>query len=150
MNDIREKMEQLSNKELIAILLAHDENQWQPEVFDMVTEILAARGSAAGQSPQYAVGPESVFDETEGMNLKTVAEYMSHLDAEHDRLILENEGVKAWIFEDESAPDMGTSSSVQLKVCVEDWTDAMRRLGSENLLFPESLDNPDEPPFQKD
>lgn len=146
---IRQHLEQLSNEELISILLKHDENQWRPEAFDIVEAILIERGSSSGKDLKYSVGPESALDETEGLNLKTVAEYVSHLDAEYDRLILENEGVKAWIFEDDSPSDEGIPPSVQLKVCAEDWRAAMERLASEDEIFSDLPDDIEEPPVPK-
>jgi len=132
-NEMRQHFELLNNKELIDILLEHDESQWRPEVFDIVEAILRERGVATGKDLKYAVGPESTFDETEGLNLKTVAEYVSHLDAEEDRLILEGEGIKCWIFEDDTPQPEGFPPSVQLRVCVEDWKRAMEKLENENM-----------------
>jgi hypothetical protein len=131
-DEIRQHMELLNNEELISILLKHDENQWRPEVFDIVETILSERGLSGGKELSYTVGAENSFDETEGLNLITLAEYVSHLDAEADRMILESEGVKAWIFEDDAPPVEGVPPTVQLKVCAEDWKAAMDRLASEN------------------
>ncbi len=123
-------MEQLSNAELIDILLKHDERRWQPEVFGIVEEILIERGSSSGKPLNYASGPEKALDETAGLGLITVAEYVSHLDAEADRLILEGEGVKAWIFIDDTPQPEGYPPCVQLKVCADDWNTAIDKLAS--------------------
>ena len=139
--DMRQRLEQLSNAELISILLRRDGKQWQPEVFEIVGAILSERGTSSGKGVKYAVGATSTLEETEGLNLKTVAEYVSHLDAEEDRLILENEGVKAWIFVEDGVPARGIPPSVQLKVCAEDWSDAMTRLNAEDMSFPEPPDD---------
>jgi hypothetical protein len=139
--EIRQQMERLSNQELISILLRRDEKQWQPEVFEIVGAILSERGTSSGKSVKYTVGSTGAFEETEGMDLKTIADYVSHLDAEEDRLILENEGVKAWIFEEDGVPSEGIPPSVQLKVCAEDWKDAMARLNAEDMVFPEPPDD---------
>jgi len=136
-NEIRKHMELLSNEELISILLEHDEKQWQPEVFEIVGTILSERGISSGKDLKYAVGPESAISETAGLDLITVAEYVSHLDAEADRLILEGEGLKAWIFQEDTPPAQGLPPSVQLKVCAEDWKAAMERLASEDDLLPD-------------
>jgi hypothetical protein len=136
-NEIRQQMEQLSNAELISILLKQDRNQWQPEVFEIVGEILSERGSSAGKNVKIVEVSKSALEETEGLNLKTVAEYVSHLDAEADRMILENEGVNAWIFEEDSPPVKGIPPAVQLKVCAEDWKTAMERLASEDSTLPD-------------
>ncbi|MBN1570361.1 MAG: hypothetical protein JXA73_21140 [Acidobacteria bacterium] len=146
LDEIRQHMQQFSNEELISILLKHDENQWRPEVFDIVGAILSERGVSSGKDLKYAVGPGSAFEETEGLNLMTVAEYVSHLDAEADRLILEGEGVKAWIFEDDTPPAEGVPPTVQLKVFAEDWKAAMERLVFDDGLPPILQDDVAEPP----
>jgi hypothetical protein len=148
-DEIRQQMELKSNEELITILLEHDEGQWRPEVFDIVDAILRERGVSADKVLKYVEGPESVLSETEGLKLITVAEYVSRLDAENDRLILENEGVKSWIFEEDNLPADGTPPSVQLKVCAEDWRAAMERLGSEDMFPPDLPEDMAAPPCPK-
>ncbi len=133
-DEIRQEMERLSNEDLISILLRRDQKQWEPEVFEIVGAILSERGNSSGQRLNYTVGSEGALKETEGLTLMTVAEYVSHLDAEADRLILKGEGVKAWIFTGDSAPVRGIPPSVKLKVCAEDWKTAMERLASEDGL----------------
>jgi hypothetical protein len=140
-NEIQQNMERLSNAELISILLQHDENQLQPEVFEIVRTILSERGLSSGKDLKYTIGPERAFEETEGLNLITIAEYVSHLDAEADRMILKGEGVKALIFEEDSAPAEGIPPSVQLKVCTQDWMAAMEKLAFEDAFFPELPDD---------
>ena len=135
--ETRRQMEQLSNAELISILLRRDGKERQPEVIEIVGDILSKRGASSGKEVKIAAGAPSTFKETEGMNLKTVAEYVSHLDAEEDRMILENEGVQAWIFVEEGVPAEGIPPSVQLKVSAEDWEVAMIRLNTEDMDFPE-------------
>ena len=139
--EIRQQMEQLSNSELISILLRRDNKEWQPEVIEIVGEILSERGTSSGKSVKYAADSKSTFKETEGLNLKTVAEYVSHLDAEEDRMILENEGVQAWIFVEDGIQDQGIPPSVQLKVSADDWQVAMTRLNAEDMDFPDTPDN---------
>jgi hypothetical protein len=136
-DELRQHLEKLSNEDLISILLKRDGKEWQPEALEIVGGILSERGMSSSQKLTCTTGPESTFDETAGLNLITVAEYMSPLDAEADRMILENEGVKAWIFEEDTPPVAGTPKSVQLKVCAEDWKSAMERLASEDTLFPD-------------
>ncbi len=149
LDEIRQHFEQLKNEELISILLKHDENEWRPEVFDIIGAILSERGVSAGKGLKYAEGPKSTLEETEGLNLMTVAEYMSRLDAETDRLILENEGVQAWIFQEDTPPVQGTPTTVQLKVCAEDWRAAMERLAHEEAFLPDLPDDITEPPCPK-
>ena len=139
--ETRQQLEQLSNAELISILLKRDDKQWQPEVYEIVGSILSERGTSSGKGVKCTAGATSTLDETEGLNLKTVAEYVSHLDAEEDRMILENEGVQAWIFVEDGNPAEGIPPSVQLKVSAEDWEAAMARLNIEDMVFPEPPDN---------
>ena len=134
-DETRQRMEQLSNEELISILLRRDENRSQPEVVEIAGAILSERGISSGKSLTYTVGAEKTSDETAGLNLITVASYVSHIDAEFDRLILEGEGVKAWIFVDDTPQPAGFPPSVQLKVVAEDWKAAMERLASEDEQF---------------
>ncbi len=147
--EIRQQMQRMSNEELIAILLRRDGKEWQPEVIEIVGNILSERGLSAGKGLKYTVGSHSTLDETEGLNLKTVAEYVSHLDAEADRLILEREGIKAWIFENDSSPAEGIPPSVQLKVSAEDWMTAMEKLQFEEVLTSDMRDYIDELPCPK-
>jgi hypothetical protein len=145
-DEIRQQMERLENKELISILLEHDENQWKPEVFEIVGTILSERGVAADKQPQYATGDRDILDETEGMNLITVAEYFNYLDAETDRLTLEGEGLSAWVFNEEDPLAEGIPPGVQLKVRAEDWKAAMERLAAEMAPSTDLPDDIAEPP----
>jgi hypothetical protein len=131
--EMRHQMERLSNAELISILLRRDGKEWQPEILEIVGEILSKRGTSPGKGVKCTAAARSTLEETEGMNLKTVAEYVSHLDAEEDRMILENEGVQAWIFVEDGIPAEGIPPSVQLKVSAEDWEVAMIRLNAEDM-----------------
>ncbi len=147
--EIRQQMERLSNEDLISILLRRDGKEWQPEVIEIAGTILSERGLSRGKDLKYTVGSQSALDETEGLDLKTVAEYVSHLDAEADCLILEREGIKAWIFEDDNSPAEGLPPSVQLKVSAEDWMIAMEKLQFEEVLTSDVRDYVDELPCPK-
>jgi len=133
---LRQKLEQRTNEELISILLGRDAEPWPPEAAGVAEAILIERGTAAGKGAEIAAGRKSTLDEVTGMDLVTVAEYVSRLDAEEDRLILENEGIHAWIFEEETPPAAPTPPSVLLRVDAADWRAAMERLASEDETFP--------------
>ena len=95
LDEIRQQMELLADEELVAILREHDEDQWRPEVFDIVASILNQRGISLNEDSD----PKGdISDETAGLELVTVASYSSNIDAEADRLALESMGLKSWIF----------------------------------------------------
>ncbi len=143
--EIRRQMEQKENQELISILLEHDEDQWQPEVFDIVGSILAERGVSSGGDLK-VVRERDIHAETEGLNLITVSEYFNYLEAETDRITLEGEGIKAWVFHEGDPLAEGIPPGVQLKVNAEDWKAAMERLGAEMALSTDLPDDIAEPP----
>ncbi len=133
---LRQKLEQRTNGELISILLGRDAEPWPPEAAGIAESILIERGTAAGKEAKIPAGRKSTLDEVTGMDLVTVAEYVSRLDAEEDRLILENEGIHAWIFDEEIPPTAGAPPSVLLRVYASDWRAANERLASEEENFP--------------
>jgi hypothetical protein len=145
-DEIRQQMELKENKELISILLEHDENEWQPEVFDIVGEILTKRGIEAEKDLKVVSGAEDVRDITEGLNLVTVAEYFNYLEAETERITLEGEGIKAWVFHEGDPLAEGIPPGVQLKVLAEDWKAAMERLQAEISPSTDLPDDIAEPP----
>ena len=50
-------MELLNDQELLAIIREHDEEQWRPEVFDIVGAILKNRGvSPSSEEPATSAG----------------------------------------------------------------------------------------------
>ncbi len=147
LDEIRQQLEPLNDNELVSILQEHDEEQWRPEVFDIVKSILKERGV----SPDVDSGlsaDEEVLDETAGLDLVTLAEYPSYVDAETDKLALEAEGLKAWIF-NEHDPFEGAVPGAQLQVRAQDMNAAMAILQSE--LVPSSDLPPEiaEPPCPK-
>jgi hypothetical protein len=54
-SELAQQLERLSTDELVSILRNRDEEEWQPNVFDIVASILAARGL----EPPQVVGPRS-------------------------------------------------------------------------------------------
>ena len=127
LDEIRQKLNLLKDEELASILQKHDESQWQPGVFDVVSAILRDRGVSAGE--ESTAVPKEDADNTEELDLVTVSEYASYVDAETDRLALEAEGLNAWIF-NEHDPFEGSVSSAQLQVRAEDLLKAREILES--------------------
>jgi hypothetical protein len=115
LDEIRQQLNLLKDEELVSILQEHDDSQWQPGVFDIVSSILRERGVSPGEEPATAANAE---DETEASDLVTVSEYASYVDAETDRLALEAEGLEAWIF-NEHDPFEGSIPGAQLQVSAE-------------------------------
>jgi hypothetical protein len=95
-DEIRQQMDLLSDEELLSIVREHDEEQWRPEVFDIVRTILNQRG----RSPDEDAAEVSGFDEAEEppeLDLVTVANYQTCMDAEADRQALVSKGMEAWV-----------------------------------------------------
>jgi len=126
-DEIREQLDLLNDDELVSILREHDDEQWRPEVFDIIASILKERGVSPGE---YTEPEEDVEDETAGLALVVVGNYFNQGDAEADRLALEEKGLRAWIFNEESPQDAGSASSMQLRVFPDDLTAAMAILNT--------------------
>jgi len=146
LDEIRQQMDLLTDEELIAILREHDEEQWRPEVFNIVASILNQRGFSPDRDLE---SQEDGSDETEGLNLATVASYNSDIDAETDRLSLEAKGLKAWVFNKHSPYPY---TAVQLQVREGDYAAAMQIPEPEPSEMAPSSDLPPEiaePPCPK-
>jgi hypothetical protein len=138
MTDFDEMKQQLSllpDEELVSILKKHDEEEWRPEVFDIVKNILRERG----------ISPDLSFDEdvaeTAPLDLVTVGQYTNYMDAEADRVALEAQGVDGWIL-NKYAP---STTVIQLQVRSGDEYRAMGILAPEPGLpsdFPEETAKP--------
>ncbi len=126
-DEIRQQMELLKDDELAAILQEHNEEEWRPEVFDIVAAILKARGiSLSGASEP----GENALDDAAGLDRVIVTSYFNYLDAETDRLALEVKGLKAWIVNRDASMNPAVPG-VELQVLSEDLTAAMAILESE-------------------
>jgi len=113
-DQIHREMEHRSTDELISILRNRDEEEWRPEVFEIVTSILRSRGVSSEQVS--ALGPEGV-DVLESQPLVTVARFFSPAEAHTARMALEDAGVEAWVA-DESVGTMygvGVGARVQVR-----------------------------------
>jgi hypothetical protein len=148
LDEIRQQLNLLKDEELVSILQKHDDSQWLPGVFDIVRSILRDRGVAAEDELTAAANAENAADETEGLDLVTVSEYASYVDAETDRLALEAEGLKAWIF-NEHDPFEGSVPSAQLQVRAEELIKAKAILESEPVPSSDLPPEIAEPPCPK-
>jgi predicted RNA-binding Zn-ribbon protein involved in translation (DUF1610 family) len=151
-DEIRQHLDLLSDEELVSILQEHDEEQWRPEVFDIVKSILNARGISpargeGGTSLEEA--EEGILDAAAGQDLVTVGNYSRYVDAETDRMALEANGLKAWLFHQYGPPMEGFGPAVQLKVLEEDLAAAMHILESEAVASFELPAEIAEPPCPK-
>ena len=145
-DEIREQLDLLNDEGLIFILRERDEEQWRPEVFDIVAVILAERGvSPAAQTAD----EEGGGDEAAGLDLIVVGNYLNYQDAESDRLVLEEKGLRAWILDEKSPQDSESAGTIQLKVLPDDLTAAMAALDSEPVSSSALPDDIAEPPCPK-
>ncbi len=98
---MRRELERFSDDELAEIFLDRDEDRWRPEVFDIVASILESRGVStrellAARAEELAEASASIAEAPPEL-LVTVAEYFNTLDAQADRLALEQAGLKVWL-----------------------------------------------------
>jgi DNA-directed RNA polymerase subunit M/transcription elongation factor TFIIS len=135
-DEMRQQLDLLADEELVSILRKHDGEQWRPEVFDIVSSILRERGVSPDKDTGYE---EDILDETADLDLVTVANYFSNIDAETDRQALAAKGLKAWIFGEDAVSMEGFRPGVRLQVRSEDFTAAME------ILEPEPVPSSDLP-----
>lgn len=116
-DDLRRRLEQRSTDELVSILRNRDEEEWRPEVFDIVASILAARGLPPAEV--VALGPEGI-DVLESQPLLTVGRYFSPIEAHAHRLALEQGGIRAWVSDEILGTSYGLGVGARLQVRAED------------------------------
>ncbi|HYK87338.1 MAG TPA: hypothetical protein VE398_01115 [Acidobacteriota bacterium] len=147
LDEIRRHLNCLTDEELTSILREHDEEQWRPEVFDVVSSILRERCVSPVEAPEPA--EVDILEETAGLDLVTVGDYPSYVDAETDRLALESNGLRTWIF-DQYAPHMtGFRPGVRLQVLAQDLITAKGILESEPVPSSDLPGEIAEPPCPK-
>jgi hypothetical protein len=146
-DEIRRQLSLLPDEELISIFREHNEEQWRPEVFDIVSSILSERGISPSADME---GDEKAFlpDETADLDLVVVGDYDSYMDAETDRLALEAKGLKVWIF-NKSAFIESFGAGAQLRVLTEDLAKAKATLESEPVPSSDLPAEIAEPPCPK-
>lgn len=115
--DLRRELEALSTEELVSILRNRDEDEWRPEVFDLVAAILEGRG--VSPKDVVALGPEAV-DVIEGQPLVTLGRYFSPVQAHAHRMALEDAGLQAWVSDEILGTMYGVGVGPRLQVRAED------------------------------
>ena len=120
-DDIRRELEARPTEELVSILRNRDEDEWRPEVFDIVAAILATRG--VSPTEVVAQGPEGE-DVLEGQQLVTVGSYNSAAVAHLQRMALEEAGLQAWVCDETVGGWYPVGIGLRLQVRVEDETAA--------------------------
>ena len=132
-DEVRRRLELLSDEELSAIVQERDEEQWRPEVFDIAASILGSRG-VSSREVLAAELAETAQDWERGefadpRKLTAVARYTDPLLAHTDRLALEQAGLRAWVTEYGSATHENDSGAI-LQVRPEDLNAALEFLDS--------------------
>jgi len=117
LQDIQHEMERRPTSELVSILRKRDEEEWRPEVFQIVATILANRGISPGEIT--ALGPQGV-DVVETQQLVTVGWYPTALEAHSHRLALEAAGLTAWICDEFAGTMYAMGIGARLQVRAED------------------------------
>ncbi len=82
---LRQRLERLSDDELLEIFRKHDSGEWQPAVFPLVEDILRSRGVEIGR-PLESPGYEGVLPEEQ--RFVTVARFATVVEAEACRSAL--------------------------------------------------------------
>ena len=116
---LRNELEQRSSEELISILRNRDEEEWRPEVFEIVASILKGRGVSPDEV--VAMGPEGV-DEVESAPTVTIAKFFSPAMAHASRMALEEAGIAAWVADEAGGTlySMGIGARLQVRAGDED------------------------------
>jgi hypothetical protein len=121
------QLEQLSTDELVSILRNRDEDEWRPQVFDVVASILTARGVSPGDVE--AMGPEG-SDVAESAPTVTVATFFSSAEAHASRMALEESGISAWVADEAAGTMYGVGVGTRVQVRASDETVAREVLAS--------------------
>jgi hypothetical protein len=123
---LREHFERESIEELISILRNHDEQEWRPEVFEVVASILKSRGLSPGAV--IALGPEpAVMEVVESEPTVTVATFFSPAEAHGSRMALEEAGIRAWVMDESLGTMYGVGVGTRVQVRAKD-VDAARQV----------------------
>jgi putative signal transducing protein len=133
--DLRNELEEKPTAELVSILRNRDEEEWRPEVFDVVASILTARGVSPGAVID--MGPEGV-DVVESAPTVTVARFFTPAECHAARMALEEAGIPAWVADEEGGTLYGAGIGARLQVRLED-RDAAREVLAEAPVSAEGL-----------
>jgi len=136
--DVRRELDARPTEELVSILRNRDEQQWRPEVFEIVASILVTRGLSPADV--VAMGPEGV-DVVEGQPLVTIGRYFNPLEAHAHRMALEEASLPAWVSDESGGAMFGVGVGSRLQVRAED--EAAARAILEAAAVPPSAPPPE-------
>jgi hypothetical protein len=123
---LREHFERESTEELISILRNRDEQEWRPQVFEVVAFILKTRGLSPADV--IALGPEPAVTEVlESEPTVTVATFFSPAEAHGSRMALEGAGIPAWVIDESMGTMYGVGVGTRVQVRAKD-ADAARQV----------------------
>lgn len=124
---VRADMERRSTEELTSILRNRDPDEWRPEVFDVVADVLRQRGV----SPEdvAAMGPEG-WDVVEAEPMTTLQTFFGTAEAHLARAALEEAGVPAWVTEEVMGSMYGVGVGARVRVRASDAARAAEILAS--------------------
>jgi Putative prokaryotic signal transducing protein len=125
--DLKSRLSQFPTEELVSILRNRDEEEWKPQVFDIVASILASRGVSPAEIA--AMGPEGV-DVAESAPTVTVGTFFSPTEAHASRMALEEGGVSAWVVDESVGTMYGVGVGARLQVRATDEAAAREILAS--------------------
>jgi DNA-directed RNA polymerase subunit RPC12/RpoP len=120
-------LEQLPTDELVSILRNRDEEEWRPEVFDIVALILTARGVSPAEIQ--ALGPEG-SEVAESAPTVTIARFFNVGEAHASRMALEEAGIRAWVADEAGGTMYGVGVGTRLQVRATDEAAAREVLAS--------------------
>jgi hypothetical protein len=144
---IRQDMEGRSTEELTSILRNHDEEEWLPVVFEIVEQILTARGLSVSEIK--AMGPEPREEpqgDPTGEGLVTVGRFFNSAMAHAARLALEQAGIDALVADEHLGTVYGVAVGARVQVRAGDEAAARAVLEQEpasaSQLPPEIAEGP--------
>jgi len=126
-DDLAGRLQGLSTEELVSILRNRDEDEWRPQVFDIVASVLAARGLDPAEIS--ALGPEG-GERIESAPTVTVATFFSPAEAHACRMALEEAGLSAWVADETVGTMYGVGVGSRLQVRATDESAAREILAS--------------------
>ena len=125
---IRRELEERPTEDLASILRNRDEDEWRPEVFDIVATILKSRGLSPTEIT--AEGPDGVAV-VEDQPTVTVGRYFNPVHAHAHRMALEAAGLQSWVADEGGGGLYGVGIGARLQVRAEDEKAAREVLDSE-------------------
>ena len=121
-DEVRRRLDLLSDEELATIVREKDVEQWRPEVFDFAASILESRGISLRDVLAQGSGEdedEEQEDPADARGMVTIARYTDLLLAHSDRLALKQAGIRAWVVGDDYATREGAGAP-SLRIRKED------------------------------